>query len=182
MQLADVSFRRGNVSDAAEMANFATRTFAEAFSADNRPEDMAAHLAESYSPAQQAEELADSRIITTLAHANDGIIAYSQVAENPPPPCVTQKAPIELCRFYVDRRAHGTGLAMLLMEQVYQAVRELGGQHVWLGVWERNPRAIAFYKKATFFDVGSKVFMVGPDKQTDRVLVCAVPPIAFDTK
>ena len=42
---------------------------------------------------------------------------------------------------------------------------------MWLGVWERNPRAIAFYLKAGFVQVGSHVFMVGSDRQTDWVLV-----------
>jgi ribosomal protein S18 acetylase RimI-like enzyme len=56
------------------------------------------------------------------------------------------------------------------MEAALDAARALGGASVWLSVWERNPRAIAFYTKTGFIDVGSKVFMVGSDRQTDRVL------------
>ena len=41
---------------------------------------------------------------------------------------------------------------------------------LWLGVWERNPRAQAFYRKSGFADVGSQVFLVGTDAQTDRVM------------
>ena len=68
------------------------------------------------------------------------------------------------------------------MSAVHEAAVELGGQHVWLGVWERNPRAIAFYSKMGFTQVGSHAFYVGPDCQTDRVFVApvhaqiAVPP------
>ncbi|MBK7331222.1 MAG: GNAT family N-acetyltransferase [Betaproteobacteria bacterium] len=84
---------------------------------------------------------------------------------------MTQPRPIELQRFCVDRPAHGTGVAQTLMAAARRAAREFGGEHLWLGVWERNPRAIAFYAKAGFRDVGSTVFQVGPDRQTDRVLV-----------
>jgi len=51
-----------------------------------------------------------------------------------------------------------------------EAVRR-GAHTLWLGVWERNERAKAYYKKSGFTDVGSHVFMVGDDAQTDRILV-----------
>ncbi|MGB5626730.1 MAG: GNAT family N-acetyltransferase [Woeseiaceae bacterium] len=174
-QMAAVILRRGSVADAAELAAFAARTFEETYSANNRPDDMQAHLAATYGPSQQAAELADPLVATILARSNGELVAYAQVRRNPPPPCVTHAAPIELHRFYVDRRAHGAGLAPRLMQAVHQTAREFQGRHIWLSVWERNPRAIAFYKKAMFVDVGSTFYMVGPDKQMDRVLVAVVP-------
>jgi ribosomal protein S18 acetylase RimI-like enzyme len=41
---------------------------------------------------------------------------------------------------------------------------------VWLGVWERNPKAIAFYKKFGFREVGAHVFPLGSDPQRDVVM------------
>jgi ribosomal protein S18 acetylase RimI-like enzyme len=179
-QIADVTICRGSVVDAAELAVFAARNFAEAFSANTKPEDMQAHLAASYGPAQQAAELADPLVATILARSFGELVAYAQVRQNPPPPCVTHAAPIELQRFYVDSRAHGTGMASRLMCEVHQAAREFQGRHIWLGVWDQNPRGIAFYKKTMFVDVGSTFYMVGPDKQIDRVLVSAVQPQDLD--
>jgi ribosomal protein S18 acetylase RimI-like enzyme len=169
--MAGVTIHRGDVSDASELATFAARMFKEAYSADNKPDDLQAHLATAYGPAQQAAELADPLVIMILARLNRELVAYAQVRQSTPPPCVTHTAPIELHRFYVDQRAHGSGLASRLLQMVRQAARELEGRHIWLSVWERNPRAIAFYKKEKFVDVGSTFFMVGPDKQIDRVLV-----------
>ncbi len=162
------------VADAEELAEFAARSFSEAFSADNDPEDQQAHLDANYGPKQQAAELADPEVRTILARSNDEIVAYAQVRRSTPPPCVVHIDPIELHRFYVDRRAHGTGLASDLLDPVHQAASELGGRHIWLSAWERNPRAIAFYRKAGFVDVGSQIFMVGSDRQVDRVLVVGV--------
>lgn len=165
---------RGSIDDAAELAEFAARTFEETFSTNNNPDDMQTHLSTNYGVEQQSAELADSNIATILVRLSGTLVAYAQVRRSSPPPCVTQASPIELHRFYVDGQAHGTGLASSLMQEVYQAVREFGGRHVWLGVWERNPRAIAFYKKTDFVDVGSQFYMVGPDKQVDRVLVASI--------
>lgn len=173
-QLADVIIGPGSVADAAELATFAARTFEETYAAGNNADDLRAHLASSYGLAQQAAELADPLVSTILARVNEELVAYAQVRRNTPPLCVTHAAPIELHRFYVDQRAHGSGLASRLMQAVHQAALKMQGRHVWLSVWERNPRAVAFYKKEKFADVGSTFYMVGPDKQVDRVLVAGV--------
>ena len=166
--------RRGVPSDAAALAEFAARTFADTFASDNRPEDMAAHLAKAYGVPQQAQELADTNVISLLAFHDRSLIAYAQVRRNVPPACVTQAQPVELQRFYVDRSAQGSGIATTLMSAVRQAALDLGGRYLWLGVWERNRRAIAFYSKEGFIDIGSHDFYVAHDRQTDRVLVAAV--------
>jgi ribosomal protein S18 acetylase RimI-like enzyme len=85
-----------------------------------------------------------------------------------------------LYRFYVDRSAHGSGVAQQLMAAARAAAREFGGRHLWLSVWERNPRALSFYKKEDFVDVGSTDFYVGSDRQTDRVLLASLQPAVHD--
>jgi ribosomal protein S18 acetylase RimI-like enzyme len=173
-QLEQTEFCRGTVDDAAELAEFAARTFSEAFAADTSAQDLQAHLEGSFGARQQSAELADRTVTTILARSSGVLIAYAQIRQSPPPPCVTDAAPIELHRFYLDRRAHGTGLASSLMQQVHHAARDLGGSHIWLGVWEKNARAIAFYTKAKFVEVGRQFYIVGSDKQLDRVLVTRV--------
>lgn len=175
-RVADATIRPGSVADAAELAAFAARTFEETYAAGNNADDLRAHLANSYGLAQQAAELADPLVSTILARVNEELVAYAQVRQNTPPLCVTHAAAVELHRLYVDQRAHGSGLASRLIQAVRRAAAEMQGRHVWLSVWERNPRAIAFYKKEKFADVGSTFYMVGPDKQVDRVLVASVHP------
>lgn len=169
--MESISIRHGNASDAAVLAEFAARTFAETFAADNNPEDMQAFLETTYGIPQQTQELTDPNVITLLVHEAQTLVAFAQVRRGPPPHCVTQPNPIELQRFYVDRPAHGKGIAQKLMAEVRQAAKELSGQHLWLGVWEHNPRAITFYQKMGFVEVGSHDFFVGPDRQTDQIMV-----------
>jgi ribosomal protein S18 acetylase RimI-like enzyme len=77
-------------------------------------------------------------------------------------------------RFYVDPIRHGHGIAQTLMDAVLTTARADAAHTIWLGVWERNPRAIAFYRKCGFEDVGSHPFLVGTDLQTDRVMTRAL--------
>ena len=171
---SDRVIRRGVVADAAALAEFAARTFEQTFAGDNRPEDMAAHRAAAYGVAQQSAELADPDVVTLVALDRERLVGYAQIRRGAAPDCVTHAAPVELQRFYLDRGEHGSGLAMGLMSAVHAAVREFGGRHLWLGVWERNARALAFYAKSGFVDVGSKVYVVGQDPQIDRVMVAPV--------
>jgi ribosomal protein S18 acetylase RimI-like enzyme len=170
------TIRRGVVADAAALASFAARTFYETFAAHNRPENMHAHLTSAYGEEQQARELADPDVATLLVHDSESLIAYAQVRRSPPPPCVVRERPIELRRFYIDRAFHGGPVAPVLMRAVRGVAREFGGRHLWLGVWEHNPRAQAFYRKQGFVDVGSTVFHVGSDRQADRVFVAPIAP------
>jgi diamine N-acetyltransferase len=157
--------------DAPRLAEFAARTFEETFGPDNTPDDMASHLAASYGVEQQSAEIANPDIITLLAEDDSQMAGYAQVRRNRAPIEPAIAASVELWRFYIDRPWHGRGVAAQLMDAVRDAAQALGGQRIWLSVWECNPRAIAFYAKNGFRIVGSKDFWVGSDRQTDHVMV-----------
>lgn len=165
-----VTIRRAGVADAAVVAEFGARTFSETFAADNRPEDMAAHLTAAFGVPQQTAELSDPDYVTLLAYVDGGLAAFAQVRRKTTPACVQGPAPVELQRIYVDRPWHGRGVAAPLLAAVFDVVRELGGRTVWLSVWERNPRGRAFYVKSGFRQTGTADFWVGPDRQTDHIM------------
>jgi GNAT superfamily N-acetyltransferase len=167
--------RRADPADAAALAELATRIFIDTYGAYNNEDDLAAYLAETYSASLQEKEIADPDIVTLIAEEDGQLAAFAQVRRQPPPECVTEAVSVEIWRFYVDRSWHGRGLAQRLMAGAFDAARELGTEkRVWLGVWERNPRAIAFYEKCGFKDVGPKSFLIGEDLQTDRVLIAEI--------
>jgi GNAT superfamily N-acetyltransferase len=172
--------RAGVESDAPELATFAARTFEETFGSQNRPEDLHAHLKAAFGITQQTQELLNPNMVTLLAYHDATLVAFAQVKRQDPTPGILLERPIELHRFYVDRPAHGRGVAQRLMLAVHAAARAFDGQNLWLGVWERNHRAIAFYQKVGFVDQGCHDFFVGSDRQTDRVLVAPVQPAASD--
>lgn len=166
-----MTVRRGAVVDAAALASLGARTFAETFAADNRPEDMAAHLAATFGVARQTAELAHPDYVTLFAEIDGVAAGFAQVRRQAAPACVSGPAPIEIHRFYVERAWHGRGVAAVLMAACLAVVREMDGRTAWLSVWERNPRALAFYGKQGFVPAGTTDFWVGPDRQTDHVMV-----------
>ncbi|HUF35970.1 MAG TPA: GNAT family N-acetyltransferase [Gemmatimonadales bacterium] len=170
-----VLVRAGRSPDAARLASLAARTFEETFGPLNHPEDMARYLTGAYGVAKQAAELADPAMATLLAEADGSLAGYAQLRDGPAPPCVVGPRPVELQRLYVDGPWQGRGVAQILIRAAMDEAGRRNAATLWLGVWERNARAQAFYRKCGFVDVGSQPFALGSARQTDRIMVRALP-------
>lgn len=166
----DLVIRRAAAGDAGLLAELGARTFSEAFAADNRPEDIAAYLAASFSPERQAAELADPSSVFFIAEVGGAAVGYAQIRAGEPGAGVEGPKPVELVRLYAAREWHGRGVGEALMRACVEEARRAGHGRIWLGVWERNGRAQAFYRKWGFRPVGRHVFRLGSDAQTDIVM------------
>lgn len=166
--------RSATVADATRLATFGARLFMETFGAFNTPEDMEDYLSSNYSPEKQKAEISDSDMRTLIAEIDDQLAGYSQIHRKEAPGFELGEHPLELKRFYVDQPWQGTGFAQKLMEATMTVAKEIRGSAIWLSVWEENHRAIAFYKKSGFIDIGKKDFWVGSDRQTDLVMVAMI--------
>ncbi|MDQ8161558.1 MAG: GNAT family N-acetyltransferase [Gemmatimonadota bacterium] len=165
-----MTIRSAGDADAEMLARVGAQLFQATFAADNDPMDMYVYLSDAFTTERQRAELADPDRICLLAEEGAASVGYALLRHGAAHPHVMGAQPIEIQRFYIDRAWHGRGLAARLMAACLGAARERGAETVWLGVWERNPRAIRFYEKHGFTDVGSQEFRLGTDLQTDRVM------------
>lgn len=148
--------------------------FDATFGPDNAPADMEAYGSVAFTAAAQEREITDPTRVMLLAESGDEIAAYVLLHVGSTEPSVAGPSPVEIERFYVDHPWHGAGVAGALMDAAIDTARLMGGRTLWLGVWERNARAIRFYGKRGFTDVGSHPFTLGSDLQTDRVMARAL--------
>jgi ribosomal protein S18 acetylase RimI-like enzyme len=163
--------RRATTGDAPLLARIGAEFFAGAFGAQNDPNDLRAHLEQTFSPSVQRAELADAERVIWIAESPDGSPAgYAMVKRGAASTAVAANHPAEVQRFYVAPSFQGRGLAQALMSACVEQANEWGCDALWLGVWELNPRAIAFYEKCGFRKVGRQDFMVGSDRQHDYVM------------
>lgn len=166
------SIRAARANDAAELAALAERTFRDTFGPHNSGENLSLHCMRTFGATIQAAEIADPRRTTLVADAGGVLAGYGQLRWAATD-CLVAVRPAEIQRIYVDRPWHGRGVAPALMERLLDAARSGGADRVWLGVWEHNARARAFYRKSGFAEIGDHAFVLGNDVQRDLVVARA---------
>lgn len=164
------SIRSATPADAEMLVELARRTFHDAFALANSPENMEAYMSENFTLQKFSAQLADPRATFLIAELETTPVAFAKLCEGAAPDCVRGPAPIEIERFYVDQRFHGKGVAHTLMQACLDRARQSGHKTAYLGVWENNHRAIAFYRKWGFEIVGSHVFQMGYEAQNDFLM------------
>jgi GNAT superfamily N-acetyltransferase len=168
-----MTVRRATVADAAMLTSFGRRVYHTTFAPDNNPDDLAAYLDSAYTEDRQRAEIVDPDMDTLLLDRDDVLAAFAQLRPGAGDG-VDGPHPVELWRFYVEPTWHGRGVAAELMAAVEDTARGRGAQTLWLGVWERNTRAQAFYRKHGFTVAGSHIFWMGSDPQRDLIMVKAL--------
>ena len=168
----EVRIRRGSVADAEQLSELGTRTFHDTFEAQNTSEDMESYLARSFSLPRMRAELADpdNTFLMAFTESTDGPVGYAGLCSGPPAAAVKGPRPVEIRRIYVLREAQGQGVGAALLRACLEEAAAKGHETLWLGVWERNTSAIAFYRRWGFEEVGSHGFRLGSDDQTDLVM------------
>ena len=166
-----MQIRHATSADAELLSELGARTFHEAFAHDNTPEDIDLYLRTSFSPDIQLQELAQAGVIFLVAESEGRPTGYAQLLLNSREESIEAVRPMELRRIYALQEYIGTGVGKALMGAAIEEARQHRCDVLWLGVWEKNQRAIDFYRKWGFREVGTHLFSLGNDPQTDWIMI-----------
>lgn len=164
-----IQLRRAIPDDAAALSALCERTFRATYETHNTPDDMNSYVAKCFTVPAQREEILDPRRRVIVAEISGVLIGYYILAENSPEYPVAEPA-FEISRLYIDVKHQGSRLGHTMMQHAITLARNEDFKTIWLGVWEKNERAIAFYKKWLFKPIGEHIFQLGSDPQRDLIL------------
>lgn len=167
--------RPATPEDAAILAGLGERTFRETFQALYEPADFEAFLAGAYGEAIQRMELADPMRPALLLEVAGVPAGFAQLRLDQRESGVPGVRPAELQRIYLLKAAQGGGRGAALMAACECLARERGADVLWLGVWERNAKALAFYGRCGFREVGEHSFAIGNRVDRDLLLAKDLP-------
>ncbi|KAI8916719.1 acyl-CoA N-acyltransferase [Powellomyces hirtus] len=165
-----IQIREATAADAASLATLARTTFDQTFRGvrDNKDSDIDACIAESFSPAIQLQEIQAHTFFIACRDGKD--IGYIMLKLGTSEPCLQGPEPrAELARLYVLAEYKGQGVGKDLYAACLARAQEKGCKSIWLGVWEYNDAAKAFYTGRGFRKRGEHVFQFGEDPQIDEV-------------
>ena len=146
-----------NSNDIPFLQKVGRQTFFETFSQTNTEENMQKYLEESFSSDKLLGELNNPDSLFYFAKYNDEIVGYL-------------KLNFGHSQIYVLKDFQGKKIGQKLYEKAVEVAKQNKVKYIWLGVWEKNQKAIDFYEKNGFVPFDKHIFVLGDDKQTDIMM------------
>jgi len=166
--------RHAKPEDAATLAAFAAQAFTDTYLGLDDPQEIADYVAEHFQPEVVAGVIADPSCTTLLAWVGEQLAGYAVLRDAPAPAFITGPQPLKLWRLYLGQGFIGQGLGARLMAEVHTQAWRRGARTLWLGVYDRNVRAVEFYKRFGFAHVGDTEFLFGGRFYTDPIYAVTV--------
>jgi diamine N-acetyltransferase len=167
MSPTTTSIITANALHADKLTALSVRTFVSAFGAQNTAENLELYLQNAMTEEKLYQELTDPDNIFFITVNEDTYVGYAKMRKHAAPPELVAHNPIEIERLYVHPEHQNNKIGAALIRQCVSYARTTGHDCMWLGVWEHNPRAIAFYERHGFEHFGSHLFLLGNDLQRD---------------
>ncbi|MDN4603087.1 GNAT family N-acetyltransferase [Paenibacillus sp. F6_3S_P_1C] len=166
-----VEIRACSREDLQKLQEISIETFSDTFKDQNSPDNMRAYLERAFNAKQLEAELSNSCSDIFFVYYNDELAGYLKLNRDEAQSEKMSDASLEIERIYIKKKFQKHGLGKYLLNQAIETALEHNKKNIWLGVWERNDNAIAFYNKMGFVQTGSHSFYMGDEEQIDFILV-----------
>lgn len=165
-----IILKKAQAADLTRLQKISKQTFFEAFSQTNSQEHMENYSEAAFSLEKLSEELNNPKSDFYLAELENRTIGYLKLNFGEAQTDVKDERAVEIERIYVLQEFVGKKIGQLLFEKAQEIARSKNAEYIWLGVWEKNSRALSFYKKNGFVEFGKHLFNLGGDEQTDLMM------------
>lgn len=165
-----VDIKEVSLNDLPLLQEISRQTFTETFFEHNTPENMKKYLEERFSEKKLSAELSNPESEFYFALCENRVIGYLKLNTGAAQTEPLSGNVLEIERIYVLKEFHGKNAGLILFEKALQRGAERKSEYIWLGVWEKNLRAIRFYTKNGFIESGRHIFRLGDEEQTDIIM------------
>lgn len=162
--------KKCNLEDINALQTVAQQTFYETFAAVNTEQDIQDYLTNVLSQTALKQQLNNPHSSFYLLQINNQIAGYLKLNIETAQTEDDDPTAMEIERIYLLQAFQGQNLGQILLNKAIELAKEQQKSYIWLGVWENNSKALAFYKKNDFYKTGEHSFLLGDDNQTDYIL------------
>ncbi|MDF2536864.1 MAG: family acetyltransferase [Bacillales bacterium] len=166
-----INLKKCSLEDSNKLQEISCETFIETFMDQNSPENINAYLERAYNLKQLENELSNISSEFFFVYFNHEVAGYLKVNINDAQSEEMGEESLEIERIYIKNEFQKLGLGKLLFNKAMEIAMDLSKKKIWLGVWERNENAIAFYNKMGFVQTGAHSFYMGDEEQTDFIMI-----------
>ncbi len=165
---------KNNVQDLQEVS---IQTFTETFKDNNSEKSLNDYLNTAYELTKLEKELENPHSEFYFAYFNNELAGYLKININDAQSekmgenaLEVERIYIKMERIYIKKSFKRRGIGRHLIETAEQLAKKYQKNLMWLGVWEYNPKAIAFYETLGFKVIGAHSFFMGEEEQTDLIM------------
>lgn len=162
--------KKAEISDLESLQKLAKITFYDTFSAHNTEENMNKYLEKAFSYEKLKSEVLNPNSLFYLLFENENIIGYLKLNFLEAQTEIKDSDSIEIERIYLLKEYHGKNVSGLLMNKAIQVAKDYNKKYIWLGVEDKNTKAVKFYQKNGFKEFDKHIFKFGDDLQTDIMM------------
>lgn len=168
--MSSTTIRKVKPEELEELQKISRETFFQTFAAVNSEENMKQYLEENLSLERLSSELQNEHSEFYFAINTGRITGYLKINFGDAQTEQHDPGAAEIERIYVLSEYYGKETGRMLLEKALERAGELHAPFIWLGVWEKNFRALSFYKKHGFTQFGTHPFRLGNEEQTDLLM------------
>jgi ribosomal protein S18 acetylase RimI-like enzyme len=161
---------RINIGEVKDLQEMSIKTFFDTFSWGTSPENMNAYLDTSLSLEKLTTELNHPESEFYFALLGNIRVGYLKLNFGQAQTELKAPSAMEIERIYILNEHQGKKIGQALLTQALEIAIQKKMEYVWLGVWEKNIKALSFYQKHGFVQMGSHAFMMGTEEQTDLIM------------
>ncbi|WP_432405697.1 GNAT family N-acetyltransferase [Wukongibacter sp. M2B1] len=165
-----LDIRECTIDDLVALREISYRTYDDTFKNMNTPANMKDYLEKAFDIDKMHDELLNIDSQFYFLYADGELAGYLKLNEGPAQTDIRDPQSIEVERIYVLKEFHSKGLGSVLLNKAKDIAKEREKAYIWLGVWEKNDKAIQFYKRNGFYLIGQHYFFMGDDEQTDLIM------------
>ncbi len=166
-----LQIQTATADDASLIASISRETFYDSFAEQNTVADMQLFLDTQFTTEKLIAEVLDTSNIFFMAYVDDQPAGYCKMRQGSHKQLHPSTDAIEICRFYARKNVIGKGVGKAMMQYALSYAKSKNKKRVWLGVWEKNQRAIDFYRSFGFSKFGEHDFLLGTDLQRDWLMM-----------
>jgi diamine N-acetyltransferase len=169
-----IKITKCTLGDLHKLQEISFETFNDTFKEQNTPENMNAYLEKAFNLKQLEDELSNPSSEFFFVFFNNELAGYLKVNINDAQSEDMGNEALEVERIYIKSNFQKHGLGKYLLNTAVEMAKVHNKTKIWLGVWEKNENAIAFYKKVGFIEVGAHCFYMGDEEQIDIIMSLAI--------
>ncbi|MDW7614833.1 GNAT family N-acetyltransferase [Peribacillus simplex] len=165
-----IHIKKCTLEDSRKLQEISYETFNETFKHQNTPENMNAYLERAFNFKQLEKELSNISSQFFFVYFNNEVAGYLKINTNDAQSEEMGDESLEIERIYIKDKFQKLGIGKCLQNKAMEIAMEHNKKKIWLGVWEKNENAIAFYKKLGFVQTGAHSFYMGDEEQMDFIM------------